>query len=386
MVALAPVPAHVVHERYADRVVGPGYDSLQPEERRALADANPDSFFNVVRSEADYPGGSAPTDLLAGNREALRRLLRTGRYLPHPPRLFAYRIVTATHAQTALVGDLLVEDYRSGVIKAHERTRSAKESELARHLTVLGVQSSPVGLAYRQDRTVADLLAEATSAPTELSFDTVDGTSQQVWAIVEPLGRQLVEAVGELDHAYIIDGHHRVAAADRVHPRGRFLAALVADVDLRLLPYHRVVAGPILPIPELLDRLRTRFDVSPLRDAALPEDQRTLVLFADGRWFELLVGPPDTGLLPAVLCDDVALLVGFDLADPRRDARLSYHPGDRAPRDIAAHAARSDGAALLLPPPTIAQVFAEADAGRVLPPKSTWFEPKLRSGVFLVER
>lgn len=398
MVEVRTVDAWLVEPRYATAVVGPAYDALQPEERRALAEANPDSFFNVVRSAVDEPGAD-DDELLDENARSLRRLIDTGRYRARPPALYLYRLEGDGHRQTAVVGDLALRDVPAGRVRAHERTRIAKESELARYLGHLRMHSSPVGLGYRardEIRALVDVLSRAEPA---LDFTTGDGLRQQVWAVTGAGDlAALRTAFARVDATYIIDGHHRVAAATRVDGDGHFLAALVPDDELRLFPYHRIVGAPLpTDVSRRLDRLEgwtvepVAADGAPGADTdgaappvpARPED---VVLAVAGRWYRLRRRVPLGARLAAAAVDDELLGPLFDVTDPRRDARLSFVAGRRSAAAVAAVAGERHGAAVLLCAPSLAQVFREADAGRALPPKSTWFEPKLRSGVFVVRR
>ena len=401
MVELRTVQALMVQPAFAASVVGPAYDALLPEERRRLADANPDSFFNVVRSAADHPGEDEE-ELLQRNVRALRRLVDTGRYRARAPGLFLYRLVSPSHRQTAVIGDLPVRQVLEGGVRAHEHTRVVKEAELARHLAHLGMHSSPVGLGYRAHADIDELVLRLTQATADLDFVTSDGLIQQVWAITDPddVGG-LQAAFASVASTYIIDGHHRVAAASRIDGGGSFLAALIPDHELRLLAYHRMVAGPL---PEDLSRRLGRLG-SHYRVVANPEGpqrRRTagppasegggsvpllaFDLYAAGRWYALLRQGPRDDRLAAAVADEELLGPLFDIVDPRRDPRLAYVAGQREPDEIAALAQAEGGAALLLPAPSVADVFEQVDRGQTLPPKSTWFEPKLRSGIFVVWR
>lgn len=388
MVALRPVAVAVVRAAYATRVVGPAYDALRPAERRGLADEDPDSFFNVVRSAIDYGDDPVPVDLLDLNAAAVTRLLSSDRYQLHAPDLFVYRLAVEGHVQTAVVGDLPLTDHRLGLIRPHELTREAKEAELARHLTHVGVQSSPVGLGYRRAPAVTDVVrAIAGRREPLVDFVTRDGAHQQVWAVEDDaLQRRLRAAFDEVDTTYILDGHHRVAAAARVHPEGTFLAALIPDDELHLLPYHRLVHGPLdRPVADLARRRIPGYDtVAVAGPPALGPGQ--FGLYGDGRWFRLDRRAPMGDLIPAAVADRELLGPLFGIVDARIDPRLDFVPGGAVGQRLVALVDERGGAALTLPAPTVDQIFAEVDAGRVLPPKSTWFEPKLRSGIFLARR
>jgi uncharacterized protein (DUF1015 family) len=385
MVALRPVAAWVVEPGFATAVVGPAYDALGSEERRALAEANEDSFFNVLRSPVDFVEDRAE-ELLAANEVALERLLRTGRYRPPPgDRLYLYGLRSGDHEQTAVVGDLPVGAVIDGAIRPHERTRSAKEAELAGHLRRLRIQSSPVGLTYRAHPTIDALVAEARGSPPLVELVTVDGVEHRVWEVPGGLTAPLVETFGSVGRAYIVDGHHRVAATLRTGDR-TFLSGLVPDAQLRLLPYHRVVAGPLpTTLAVVLDALRRRPGVSRLAGPEAPARAGEAVVGLDGAWYRVPLHPG-----PGELDVDAAARVVIEplggVHDARTDPRLDHVPGAGDLSRVAALAAERHGLAVVVHPPTVEQLVAEADAGRTMPPKSTWFEPKLRSGVFVVRR
>lgn len=388
MVALRTVDALLVEPRHAGAVVGHAYDALSPQQRRQLAASNPDSFLNVLRSPGDEPGADA-AELLERSGAALARLIAAGRFRPHPPGLYLYRLRSGQHVQTAVVADLAVAETGSGRVRAHERTRVAKEEELARHLAHVRIQSSPVGLGYRGRPSIDALAERAAAGAPQLDFETVDGVQHQVWRVADP-GTQtaLQDAFAAVEATYIIDGHHRVAAAARVDGAGHFLAALIPDHALRLLPYHRVVAGPLpADLPVRFAHLAERYDVAVTEAAEAPRAPDRFLLFVGDGWFELGRRAPLDGRLAVEVADSEVLRTLFDVRDARHDPRLSFLPGGHdIGRRAAQAAAQVGGAALLVSPPSVLDVFNEADRGRPLPPKSTWFEPKLRSGIFLVRR
>jgi uncharacterized protein (DUF1015 family) len=298
-----------------------------------------------------------------------------------------YGLASPGHRQLAVIGDMPVTDHEGGRVRAHELTRPAKEQELARHLAVLRIHSSPVGLGYRASPLIDRLVEEVTATAPLLAFTTPDEVAQQIWAVPEGLGARVREAFADVDVAYIIDGHHRVAAAARIDAGGMFLAGLIPDDQLHLLPYHRVVAGPIpRPAAEVVARLAERFAVEPVEEGRAPGRAEEMSLYLEGRWWRLVLAEAAGARMAATLADDLVLAAAFDVHDARTDPRLEFVPGSDDIAQLAAVADARQGAALALAPPTVAQVFAEADAGRTLPPKSTWFEPKLHSGLFLVRR
>lgn len=372
---------------WAADVIGPAYDALRPFERRRLADGNADSFFNVIRAPLDYGADPVPADLVERNRTALDRLLATGRYRPPgAPTLFAYRLRSVDHSQVAVIGDVPVAAVARGEVLAHERTRVAKETEIATQLGALAINASPVGLTYRSDSAIDTLVAELCALPPELDFHSDDGLHHTVWRASEPMASALSAAFAGVDRLYIVDGHHRVAAARRLD-HGSFLAGLVPDDQLRLLAYHRIVVGPCAVSPAAVaatgaERL----------DTPRPPTRRgeAVLYLAGGGWYRVDLagaGPDgDADELDVRLAERQLLGPLGGIADPRTDPRLEFVPGGTGIGHLARRADESGGLAVALHPMAVAQLFGEADAGRTMPPKSTWFEPKFRSGIFLVRR
>ncbi len=382
MVAMVPVEAAVVDEVWAADVIGPAYDALRPTERRRLADTNPDSFFNVIRAPLDYGDDPVPVDLVDRNRAALDRLLATGRYrAPGAARLFAYRLRSVDHSQIAVIGDIPTAAVARGEVVAHERTRVAKETEIATQLGALAINASPVGLTYRADPIIDALVLELCDDPPELDFHSDDGLHHTVWRALAPLSAALSAAFSSVVRLYIVDGHHRVAAAARIG-HGSFLAGLVPDDQLRLLAYHRIVVGPC---PFSADALAAVGAVR-LDSPHPPQRPGQAVLYLAGSgWYGVDLGGAADEL--DVRLADVQILGPLGgIEDPRTDPRLEFVPGGTGIGHLARRADESGGMAVALHPMTIDQLFAEADAGRTMPPKSTWFEPKFRSGIFLVRR
>jgi uncharacterized protein (DUF1015 family) len=380
VVALRPVVAQVVRPEHAPRVVGPAYDALAPEERLAVAGNDADSFFNVVRSPAD--DGRAPAEVLAGAASTLARLLATGRYGPPTTGLFLYRLASAYHTQVAVVGDVPTTAVTDGAVRPHELTRTAKEDELARHLDQVRVNSSPVGLTYRPSPRVDEVVAAGVGGEPLVELTSGDGVTQTVWATSDDAAAALVEAFAAVDRAYIVDGHHRVAATVRVGVDA-FLAGLVPTDQLQLLPYHRVVAGPL---PSAATALVERLGAVPAAPEGPPGAPGTMLVRVAGRWWRAPLDDRDGARLDVVALEEDVLAPVLGIGDPRLDPRLDVVPGHLDLARLAALVDRQHGVGFALHPPTVEQLMAEADAGRTLPPKSTWFEPKLHSGVFVVRR
>lgn len=406
MATLDPFGGWIVAPHAADRVIAPAYDALSPRERGKVAAAEPDSFLNVTRSPEDQlPGHELPHEaLLAASRRSLERLVAEGAFARHPgPAYHVLRMQLGDHVQTGVVGTVPVADIGS-VVRLHEETREDKEDDLVRHLEVVGVSSSPVGLIHRGPSPVADVVDHVTTRPPTLRVRSDDGLEQTVWTVA---GAAEVAAVAtgfaDVGTLYLTDGHHRAASAVR-HAEGmaargaapdgpwsRLLAVAFPAAELRLEPYHRVVHG-VDPDRQraVLAAIQERFHVELLPDAAEPEPPRaagTFGLHLGGRWFRIRTAR-DEGALDPVAALDVTVLQErilrpvLGITDARTDDRLEFVPGTRGLDELARRSG-ADGVAFALPPARVEELMAVADVGAVMPPKSTWFEPKVRSGMFL---
>ncbi|NLE72556.1 MAG: DUF1015 domain-containing protein [Actinomycetales bacterium] len=395
-------------------VAAPPYDVVDTAEARALAAGNPDSFLHVSRPEIDLPDDVDPhADVVhAAGRRALDDLVARGVLVRDAePGLLVYRqrmrlpagagTAERTVTQTGVVGCATVADYRAGVIATHEHTRHDKETDRTRHIAALAAHDEPVFLMYRPEApgaaTIAATVAQVTARAPEYDLVTDDGVAHTLWT-VDPAERDaLVAAFGEVPRLYVADGHHRSAAAARVAEEGRhgpgageFPVVVFPADELTVLPYHRAVADLAgRTLAGLRDALADAFDVVPAHDA--PEPGRHQVgLYADGGWWLLRArdgvvdeADPIARLDVSVLQDRVlGPLLG--VADPRTDPRIRFVGGIRGAAALERLVDAGEAAAAFALHPTSAdEVMDVADGGRVMPPKSTWFEPKLRSGLFV---
>ncbi len=395
--ALRPAPG-----RAAD-VIAPPYDVVSTAEARALAAGRPWSFLHVSRPEIDLPPGTDPhsPEAYAKAAENLRRMVEAGVLVRDPaPRLYVYRLEAAGHAQTGLVAVASVDAYRAGRIRRHEHTRPDKEDDRVRQIEAVGAQTGPVLLAYRA-REAMDRLIEAGAAGKPVA-DVTDGEGvrHRFWA---PEDREWTAAVlreaDRLEALYIADGHHRSAAAARVAERRRaahgpgswdwFLAVIFPHTQMRILDYNRVVRDLNGMGPEaFLEAVRARgFAVEAAAGPVRPAGRGEFGMYLAGRWHRLRLDPariPDdpVGRLDVSLLHRELIEPVLGIADPRRDPRIDFVGGSRG---LGALAARVDSGemavAFALHPTALEDLMAVADAGEVMPPKSTWFDPKLADGL-----
>jgi uncharacterized protein (DUF1015 family) len=411
VVELRPFRAIRPAAEHAARVAAPPYDVVDVAEARALAAGNPDSFLHVSRPEIDLPDDVDPhSDAVhQAGRAALDDLVSRGVLVAEPEASYAvYRQHRGDHVQTGIVGCATVADYLSGTIRTHEHTRPDKEDDRVRHIDALDAHDEPVFLFAAPDdpdwTPIADLIREVTAEPplVDLSLDGLDGTTRHIlWPVAAWADTSTLEAAfAKLAVLYVADGHHRSAAAARVsvlRPGGPpeahvFPVVVFPGEELEILPYHRVVAdlGGRPPAELLLD-LGRRFEVAAFvdeRPATGPQRRHEFLLYCAGQWFTLAAR--DVPVADAVATLDVSLLQDrvlgplLGIEDPRTDQRIGFVGGVRGLPELERLVDSGRwAAAFALHPTSVAELVAVAASGRVMPPKSTWFEPKLRSGLFV---
>ena len=397
--ALRPTPA------VAAAVASPPYDVVSRAEAAALAKGNPLSFLHVVRSEIDLPDDVLPHDprVYVKARENLDRLVRDGTLVrEREPALCLYRLTMDGRAQVGVVGCVHVDDYEHGVIKKHETTRPDKEDDRVRHMLALDAHPEPVLLAYGASQAIARLQAQAISRPPIYDFTGAGGVRHTVWTLGDPA--PYVESFDRVQGAYVADGHHRSASAWRAarararkgsslqahDERNWFPAVLFPAEELRILPYNRVVADLVGQTPA--DVVRKLEAVGRLSTAATPSPSRpgSFCVYVRRRWYLLELDESTIDRQDLLRSLDVTLLHDRVLApilgigDPRTDPRLDFVGGLRGTAELEKRVDAGEAAlAVSLHPTSIEQLIAVSDAGHVMPPKSTWFEPKLASGLFV---
>jgi uncharacterized protein (DUF1015 family) len=382
------------------------YDVVSTAEARALAAGNPLSFLHVSRAEIDLPADTDPHadavyEAAAANFARLRRKAPLAEEAT--PSLYVYRLRMGGHEQSGVAGCFSVDEYERDVIRKHERTRKDKEDDRTRHIIKLRAQTGPVFLTYPAAADVDAVIAGAEAAPALFDFSAPDGVQHTVWRVSEADRDALVAAFARIPFLYIADGHHRAASAMRARQALRgpasashsaeadtFLAVAFPHDQMQVLPYHRVVKDLAGRTPEsFLEALAARVDVGPGTDS--PARKGMVAMYLAGRWYELGMGPAGVGGSPDVPAAerlDVALLheqvLGplLDIGDPRTDTRIDFVGGIRGPRALVELVDSGAAAvAFAMYPVGIEDLMGIADAGGIMPPKSTWFEPKLRDGL-----
>jgi uncharacterized protein (DUF1015 family) len=403
MPLLAPFRALAPPSPLARQLAVPPYDVVSSAEARRLARGNPRSFFRISRPEVDLApevDEHAPA-VYARGADNLQLFQSEGWLLQDAaPGFRLYRQKMGSHVQTGVVACAAVDAYRDGAIKRHELTRADKEDDRTQHIDALSANDEPVFLTYRA-RDALDVLVEAlTSGTPDVDFASEDGVRHTVWRVQGDDATRLAGELRRLTTLYIADGHHRSAAAARVQalrrsrgaPPGEadwFLAVVFPHDQMQILPYHRLVRDlGGLSAETFFASLQKRFEFQPT-ERAEPEGRHAFGMYLDGRWWRLRARPgswPETptGALDVSILQENLLRPLLGISDPRRDERIGFLGGIHGTEALARRVDEGlDRVAFALWPTSLEELMAISDAGEVMPPKSTWFEPKLRSGLFL---
>jgi len=390
----------------AETVASVPYDVVNTEEARALAGDNKHSFLRVVRAEIEFPDGTDPygDEIYAKSKENLDKLQSDGVLVREPePCVYLYRQIMDGHSQIGITLACHIEDYENDIIKKHEKTRPVKENDRTKLTDTLSANTGPVFITYQDVETVNQFVENWTSKnePTVDFTDNVD-VQHTVWRISETEGKELLEAVGDVPVSYVADGHHRSASAARVGKERReanpehngtenynwFLAVLFPASQLKVLSYNRVVKDLNgLSADGFLQRISENFRLDS-NGQQTPDCSESLCIYVDGKWHSLTWDPVDSknpiDRLDVSVLQDGILAPVLGIGDPRTDNRIDFIGGIRGTAELEKRVDSGEWAvAFSMHPTTVQQLIDIADANEIMPPKSTWFEPKLRSGLFV---
>jgi uncharacterized protein (DUF1015 family) len=393
---LRPLPAR------AAAVIAPPYDVLNTEEARARAENKPHSFLHISKPEIDLPPDCDPYSAAVYETGAdnLQRLINGGVLIrDDDPLYYVYRMKMGDHVQTGFVASSSVADYDTNRIRKHEFTRPDKEDDRVRQIEALGAQTGPVLLFYRAAPTLQAIL-EKTASGAPLYNVTADGVEHTLWAITNPVDiAQITNIIDAMPALYIADGHHRSAAASRVAAARRekarltdsheyFLTVLFPHDQMRIWDYNRVIKDLNgLSADAFLAKIGEKFTVTPASAQVKPDQPTRFGMYLGNRWYQLDIKPDLVPKNDPVASLDVSLLQNnliapvLGIADPRRDKRIDFVGGIRGLGELEKRVNSGEMAvAFALHPTKLDQLMAVADANEVMPPKSTWFEPKLADG------
>jgi uncharacterized protein (DUF1015 family) len=381
------------------------YDVVNTTEARELAKGNPLSFLHVSRSEIDLPDGTdAHSDEVYDKAKENFEKLKAAAplFVEETPSLYVYRLRMGEHHQTGIACCCSIDEYDSDIVRKHERTRKDKEDDRTRHMVTLRAQTGPVFSTYRGRTQIDEIVARVQTEEPLYDFVAADGVSHAIWRVGEAETQRLIQEFGAVPLIYIADGHHRAASAARARALLKagnpshtgaeeynfFLSVLFPADQLRILPYHRVVkdlGGK--SADQFLKAVSSQFDVS---DAASPSplQKSEICMYLDGRWHSLKLPSGTTTPIDPIAMLDVSILqermldLLLGITDVRTDKRIDFVGGIRGTKALEEMV--NDGRAAVafsMYPVTVDELMAIADAKEVMPPKSTWFEPKLRDGL-----
>jgi uncharacterized protein (DUF1015 family) len=386
----------------APRVAAVPYDVVDAEEARALAGGNPLSFLHVSRAEIDLPDGTdAHGDIVYRTAaERYRTLKHTAPFVEDAePVLYLYHLHADGHGQTGVAACYSLAEYDSDVIRKHERTRKDKEDDRTRHIVELRAQTGPVFLAHRQDAQIDELTRRVRSTREPLvDFTALDGVQHAIWQVDVQLAPAFVEAFKAVDTLYIADGHHRAASAARARDAIRdsdeanfFLAVAFPSDQLRILPYNRVVRDLKGMTPKhFLGEVARTFAMT--SGPATPSEKGEVSMYVDGAWHTVdleSAGAPGAGVIDALdgnVLQERLLKPILGIQDVTTDKRIDFVGGAKGIQKLEQLVDSGRMAvAFSMYPVSLVELMEVSDAGKIMPPKSTWFEPKLRDGLLIHE-
>lgn len=395
-------------KEHAAEVAALPYDVYNRKEACAAVKGNPLSFLNIDRAETQF---SDDVDTYADcvyekARELLDSQIADGIYVTDAGNhYYLYELTMDGRSQTGIVACCSIDDYVNGVIKKHENTREEKELDRIRHVDTVNAQTGPIFLAYRQNIALKEIVAEEKTKPALYDFVSDDGIRHRVWRIDGADRTDAIEAAfAAIPSTYIADGHHRAASAVKVglkrrtkhpgytgeEPFNYFLSVLFPDEELMILPYNRVVRDLNgMSTEQFFEKLKEKFELEEIgKEPYAPVQKGTFGMYLDGTWYALKILPqyrsadPVKGLDVSILQDHLLAPV-LGIGDPRTDKRIDFIGGIRGLKELERRVGEDMEVAFSMYPTSIEELLSVADAGLLMPPKSTWFEPKLRSGLFI---
>lgn len=407
MALIKPFECVRPNEKDAARVAALPYDVYNRQEAVCEVKREPLSFLKIDRAETQFDDSTdtyAP-EVYAKAKELFEEALADKTFITDTDKTYyIYALTMDKRTQTGIVACASIDDYLNNVIKKHENTRADKEVDRITHVDTLSAQTGPIFLAYRADSVINDAVKKTKENKALYDFISPDGIRHQVWKMTDiTLVENVRKAFEGIDSVYIADGHHRAASAVKVGLKRRrenpgytgneefnyFLSVLFPDEELMILPYNRVVKDLNgYTQEEFLNKIKEKFDMAESDRQVSPDKKGTFGMYLGGKWYKLtahkdiMSDDPVDGLDVAVLQDNLLAPV-LGIGDPKTDKRIDFVGGIRGLSELEKRCREDCVVAFFMYATSIAELFAVADAGKLMPPKSTWFEPKLRSGLFI---
>lgn len=391
------------------RVAALPYDVYNRMEAKAEFMTEPLSFLKIDRPEIQFDVSVDTYDdrVYDKAKETLESMIADGIFFNDQEEgYYIYELIMNGRSQTGIVACSSIDDYLNNIIKKHENTREDKEIDRINHVDRIDAQTGPIFLAYRSNQAINEVVSVVKKEEPLYSFIAVDGIHHNVWKIIKKEKIETIRnAFAKTDRIYIADGHHRAASAVKVGLRRRkehlnysgeeefnyFLSVLFPDDQLMIMSYNRAVADLNgLNTHEFLDRIKENFNIDLIGDEPyLPNENKSFGMYLDNKWYKLVANESLKGIKDSVKSLDVSLLQDYllhpilNIEDPRTDKRIDFIGGIRGLLELEKRVKENMAVAFSMYPTSIKELFAVADEGKLMPPKSTWFEPKLRSGIFI---
>lgn len=388
------------------------YDVYNREEATKVVERNPESFLRIDRAETQFPISVDTYDdkVYEKAHDMLWEAVENGAFIKEDKKCYyIYELTMNGRVQTGIVACASIDDYLNNVIKKHENTRAEKEVDRIRHVDTCNAQTGPIFLAYRANEVINAVVAKTKEDEAEYDFVSEDGIRHRVFVIREDAAiAQLEQAFAGIESIYIADGHHRAASAVKVGLKRReahpdytgeeefnyFLSVLFPDEELMIMDYNRVIRDMNgYSFKGFYREVAKRFDVTEITEQAekRPQERGSFSMYMEGHWFLCRIREEDRNPADPVADLDVSILQDkllhpvLGIGDPKTDGRIDFVGGIRGMEELVRRCEEDCAVAFAMYPTSIAELFAVADAGLLMPPKSTWFEPKLRSGLFIHE-
>lgn len=396
------------NEKVASKVAALPYDVYNRAEAKAEVERETLSFLKIDRAETQFDDRVDMYDdrVYQKAKELLEKNIADGIFIEDIQNCyFIYELIMNGRSQTGLVACASIDDYLNQVIKKHEKTREDKELDRIRHVDTCSAQTGPIFLAYRSNSTINTVVEEVKKSKPLYGFTALDGITHNVWRIDDLDKIRIIQKeFTTINSIYIADGHHRAASAVKVGLKRReahkgydgteefnyFLSVLFPEEQLMILPYNRVVKDLNgLSYKEFLDKISEDFTIEELGNTAIsPESKGSFGMYLNDNWYKLTI-KKETHNTDPVESLDVSILQNYLLSpilgigDPRKDKRIDFIGGIRGLKELEKRVKEDMAVAFSMHPTGIDELFSVSDAGKLMPPKSTWFEPKLRSGLFI---
>lgn len=408
MAVIRPFAAIRPCDEKAERIAALPYDVYNRQEAKAEVEREPESFLKIDRAETqldDSVDTYAP-EVYQRAHDTLWEMVKKGDFVrDKKPCYYIYELTMDGRTQTGIVACASIDDYRNGVIKKHENTRADKEQDRITHVDTCNAQTGPIYLAYRANKVISDIIRRVKTTKPVNDFTAPDGITHRVWIIDIKTDIDAIQSAFDgIKEIYIADGHHRAASAVKVGFKRRlenpgcdgseefnyFMSVLFPDEELMIMDYNRVVKDLNGLIDEdFLNKMKELFEVEEVaRENRKPAEAGKFSMYLDGKWYMCGFKKEDVpndpvGKLDVSMLQEILLAPVLGIKDPKTDARIDFVGGIRGLDELERRCKKDCHVAFAMYPTSIHELFDVADAGLLMPPKSTWFEPKLRSGLFI---